>query len=505
MQKRYSLMPQFRTALTPCVTASGRSAGRAAAVLIGVSVLLLGPGRVQAQPIIDQQNTLGGSVSFGSTGAGQSFAPSLPGISFATFSLSTPSGTTDVLRLDLFDGSGYGGALLASSAPVTVNTGAALQPIELDFSSTISLTPGNTYTLRVALTSGTTYGAEFSPSNPYTGGMGFGSNGVPNPSNDFVFSEGLNVVPEPSALALSTLCGIGLAGSRRVRNLFWSPKRLRAPFLPLMVIGLVLAFASPARAQFINQVLGDNPQGFWLLNDAPGSPTTAVDSSVNGFTGLYGTGVTPQGIAGPSWAPSPGLVANFTGGTISFRNPLNLGANGYTIEAWINPTVSSLIQVSRIVSSGSGFDGYSFGTYNGGGLVFSSFSRQDYFTTDVTLRPNQWQYVGVVLDASNDANFYVNGVLVQTVTGPFQTIAPTTNFTIGDRSPGINHIDEMFMGGLAGISVYDTALTADQIQDQYNAAAVPEPSSLVLTGLAAFGPGRAVWRRRRKASNSVSR
>jgi hypothetical protein len=499
MQKRYSLTRQCRTAVSPCVTASGRSTGRAAAVVIGVSVLLLGPGRVQAQVIIDQQNAVGGSTSFGSTGAGQSFTPSLAGISFATFSLSTPN-ITDTLQVDLFNGSGYGGTLLASSAPVTVNTGATLQSIEFDFSSTVSLTPGNIYTARIVLSSGTTYGQQFSPSNPYTEGVAFGSNGVPAPTNDLVFSEGLTVVPEPSALALSALCGIGLAGRRKVvRNLLWPPNGFLTLLLPLMALGLLLAFASPARAQFVSQVLGDNPKGFWILNDAPGSPATAVDSSVNSFNGTYGPGVTPQGVSGPSWVPAPGLVANFTGGTVSFATPLNLGANGYTLEAWVNPSLASLTQTTRIVASGSGLNGYGFGTASGGRLVFTTFAQHDYFTTGVTLLPNQWQYVGIVLDASNDANFYVNGAFLQTVAGTLPTNPPTPDFTFGNQSPGPGHTDEIYQGGLAGVSVYDTPLTASQIQAQYNAASVPEPSSLMLTGLAAIGAGRALWQRRRKA------
>ena len=210
MQKQHSLTRQFRTALMPCVAALGRSTGRAAAVLIGVSVLLLSPGRAQANFIIDQQNTVGGSSS-GSTGAGQSFTPSLVGISSATFNLATPN-TNDTFRLDLFNGSGYGGTLLASSAPLTINTSATLQMIEFDFPSTVSLTPGNLYTLRVVLTAGPSYSADFSSSNPYAGGMAFGSSGIPAPSNDFVFSEGMNGVPEPSTLAQFALCGIGLAG-----------------------------------------------------------------------------------------------------------------------------------------------------------------------------------------------------------------------------------------------------------------------------------------------------
>ena len=227
-----------------------------------------------------------------------------------------------------------------------------------------------------------------------------------------------------------------------------------------MALGLLFACAQPARAGFISQVLGDNPKGFWILNDVPGATTTAVDSSVNGFNGAYGPGVTPQGIAGPSWVPPSGLVANFTGGTISFATPLSLGANGYTIEAWINPTLSSLMNTTRIVASGSGLNGYGFGTAAGAGLVFTSFAQHDYFTTGVTLLPNRWQYVGVVVDASNDANFYVNGSFVESMAGILPTIPPTLNFTIGNQSPGLGHTDEIFTGGLAGISVYDTALTA---------------------------------------------
>jgi len=253
-----------------------------------------------------------------------------------------------------------------------------------------------------------------------------------------------------------------------------------------ITVNSVTVGGQPAGAGFASQVLADNPKGFWFLNDVPGTPTTAIDSSVSAFNGTYGPGVTAHGIAGPSWVPPSGLVANFTGGTISFPSLLNLGSSGYTIEAWINPSLSSLTQTTRIVASGSGLNGYGFGTAAGGGLVFTSFSRQDYVTTGLTLLPNQWQYVGVVLDASSDAHFYVNGSLVESVAGALATLAPTGNFTIGNQSPGVGHTDEIFTGGLAGISVYDSALTSAQILGQYNAAqavsATPEPVTTMLIG-----------------------
>ena len=277
------------------------------------------------------------------------------------------------------------------------------------------------------------------------------------------------------------------------------PERHLSSMRLSLPLALLLACAQPAWADFISQVVGDNPLGLWILND---SPPTAIDSSGNAFHGTYASGVTPQGIAGPSWVPPAGQVADFIGGTITFPTPLNLGSSGFTIEAWIFPSISSLTQTTRFVASGSGFNGYGFGTAAGAGLLFTSFTQEDDFSTEVILHPNEWQYVGVVVDASHAANFYVNGSLVETVAGTRPTTAPTVNFTIGNQSPGPGHTDEIFNGGLAGISVYDTPLTAAQIQAQYDAAepaAVPETGTTGLIGAALLGFALLVRHRRKRA------
>lgn len=258
-------------------------------------------------------------------------------------------------------------------------------------------------------------------------------------------------------------------------------------------MGLFFVCALPARADFISEVLDDSPDGFWLLND---SGSTAFDSSANAFHGTFGLGITQQGIAGPAWAS--GFVADFNGGNISFPTYLDLGGFGFTIQAWINPTALSLTQTTRIVASGSGFDGYGFGTAAGGELLLTQFTVQDYFSTSLNLLPNQWYYVGVVVDADNDAHFYVNGAFMETVEGSAQSLASLQDFTIGNQSPGLGHTDEIYRGGLAGVSVYKTPLSATQIQEQYNAA-IPEPSSALLVG-----GGCVLLLRRRKAGGSVS-
>jgi hypothetical protein len=260
-----------------------------------------------------------------------------------------------------------------------------------------------------------------------------------------------------------------------------------------LIIGAILLFAHSARADFISQVLAANPQGFWTLTDAG---PTAFDSSPHNFNGTYaGVGVTPQGIAGPAWAL--GSVANFSGGNISFPTPLNLGANGYTIEAWINP--SNLVGFQRFVASGTaGAQGYGFGIHNTD-LIFTTFGQTDYETPAVAIQADQWQYVGVVFDSANIAHFYLNGTLVDSIGPGNPTTPPITDFSLGTMPD----LSEPFSGGLAGVSVYNTELSAAQIDAQF-LVGVPEPSSLLLTAAAVLGLGIRRALRRRIAHPSIS-
>ena len=185
--------------------------------LIGVA------GSAPAQQVIDQQSTASiGALGNTSTSPslGQSFTAGLGLIDFATFSLATS--VLANYRVDLYNGSGYGGAILGSTAAVSPHVGSAgtALPIEFDFASPIVLTPGNSYTLRVVLASGPggsfSLNGAFSNLNPYAGGGALTGTGVIGPSaaNDFVFSEGFTV-PEPSSMAL-LLGSVGmLAGWRR--------------------------------------------------------------------------------------------------------------------------------------------------------------------------------------------------------------------------------------------------------------------------------------------------
>jgi PEP-CTERM motif len=171
-----------------------------------ISVLFLAAASAYASPIltVDQQNLVGGGVSSITPlnlGPGQSFTPTLSSIDAVEVSLVSLGATT--ARLDLFQGAGFAGPLLGSSAPV-VFSNSTVSLIHFDLLSAIALTPGNVYTLRPVYTAGASFAVGFSALNPYSGGVAFDPAGASFADIDLVFREGLHAaaVPEPSLLAL---------------------------------------------------------------------------------------------------------------------------------------------------------------------------------------------------------------------------------------------------------------------------------------------------------------
>ncbi len=189
--------------------------------LILLGFIFAGVPNVSAMPIvtIDQQNSgvvelTSGTLGFlppTTTYFGQSFTPSLSGIDTIDI-MSSTSGVSSTVRVDLYTGGGTAGLLLASTNEVSfMNT--TFEYINFDFVSTQLLNPGDLYTMAFVYTAGDAPLHQLT-SDLYAGGIAYDAPNANSPAVDldFIFREGLHAaapVPEPTTFLLM---GIGLAG-----------------------------------------------------------------------------------------------------------------------------------------------------------------------------------------------------------------------------------------------------------------------------------------------------
>jgi hypothetical protein len=200
---------------------------------MGVAAVSATRAEATAVPVIDQQQPLtdstGGASAPSWTSFGESFTPGLSSIDWAEFSLrneSTNSGpfTPISLSLSVLNGlsgtNGLQGTVLATSPAVSL-TSLTYAPLHFQLASSLALTPGNTYVLRVnIITQNEGLGWEQKFGDAYTGGTMLQSPydyTTVLAGQDYKFSEGTGV-PEPSSALVLLGAGIMTGLRRRARR-----------------------------------------------------------------------------------------------------------------------------------------------------------------------------------------------------------------------------------------------------------------------------------------------
>jgi len=164
---------------------------------------------------------------------------------------------------------------------------------------------------------------------------------------------------------------------------------------------------------------------------------------------------------------------SFDGSNEYIQTPsINLNYNAITISAWIykssNATVYGDAIISKSASSKREFhfriayspqNGiYFWKSANGGGADYQ-------FDTNIAISLNQWQNVVVTMNTTN-VEFYLNGNNVKSYSGSYTMYNGDTPMYIGKWAEDNGW---MFGGRIASVSVHNRVLSANEVEQNYNA------------------------------------
>jgi len=202
----------------------------------------------------------------------------------------------------------------------------------------------------------------------------------------------------------------------------------------------------------------------------PGTGTTWRDISGNQNNGTLTNGPTFNADNGGS------IVFDGVDDRVSRTESINTGQN-FTLNAWIYPTLLGTTRRAVAASSYNytSISGWFFST--GGGInnsFFISVGNDNAYRIAAanTLSLNQWVYISAVCqNGGGSINLYKNGIETSYAVTALSTNTLTytyPQFNVGYRNVGGIDIDP-FTGNISQTSIYNRALTAQEVLQNYNA------------------------------------
>ena len=202
----------------------------------------------------------------------------------------------------------------------------------------------------------------------------------------------------------------------------------------------------------------------------PGSGTTWSDISGNQNNGTLTNGPTFNSDNGGS------IVFDGVDDRVFINTSINTGQN-FTVSVWMYATLLGTTRRALVGNS------YNYSTSNGWFFSTSGASTNNTFFFSVgadlayrvaaanTLSLNQWYYLTAVCqNGGGSINLYSNGNIITTYAASLQTtntvIYTTAELNIGAR---ISTFLDPYSGNISLVQIYNKALTAQEILQNYNA------------------------------------
>jgi hypothetical protein len=248
---------------------------------------------------------------------------------------------------------------------------------------------------------------------------------------------------------------------------------------------------------YANVVLADAPAAFWQLNDT--TLPVANDAAGSNSATYVNFSTADLGQPGPIANDASSTSANFNGTSEYLNLPdlFNFPTSGtttqYTVSfgAWFKTTTGGAIlgQTNGTGTPGGaapqgsvpglyvGTDGHVYGSLFWHGPIPTLFSPGTY-------NDGQWHQV---IDVYNNGTetLYIDGSAVASQAAQTVSWAPSYTYTLGVGYtafwPAGNNNWFFFNGQLADAAVYSTALSAQQVANQFQAATMPRLSVAVQT------------------------
>jgi len=166
----------------------------------------------------------------------------------------------------------------------------------------------------------------------------------------------------------------------------------------------------------------------------------------------------------------PQYVAQFNGASSSITGNLLFGTTNLTISAWISNTGQGTYwqNIAEIYGNQNTHETLDIGvTAPSGNAVIRWSNQADTFQNQPgggIIKPNIWYLVtGVWNGGTNTLSIYLNGMLVATGSGNGTISTFVNGFNIGGAYPGMF----IFSGLIANVQLYNTSLSANDIQALY--------------------------------------